>query len=216
MRSLWIKCSSLARALFLASLVIMLTTVPAWAHKVNVYAYAEGETVHVRGYFSKNPAKNCVVIVTAPDGTRLVTGKTDEKGEFVFKAPIRADLIIKIVAGEGHTNSYVIKAEDLPGDLPQLGEKKTATPDMQEDSIRKEPQNESAEKPEIRFSLQEIEGIVEKVAERKLAPIRKMLLEQQEKSKSASFEKVLAGLGIIFGLMGLTMFLRSIWHNKKQ
>lgn len=216
MQNLWMQRSFFIKAAVLTPLALLLTTSLAWAHKVNVYAYAEGETVHVRGYFSKNPAKNCTVIVSAPDGTQLVTGKTDEKGEFDFKAPVRADLTIKIFAGEGHINFYVLKAEELPESLPDFIKEKGVTPNIPEEGVQKESEDKNTDKSEIQVSLQELEKVVDKVVERKLAPLRKMLLEQQERSQGASFEKVLAGLGIILGLMGLTMFLHSIWHKKKQ
>jgi nickel transport protein len=205
--------------------VVISTASVAWAHKVNVYAYAEEDTVYVRGYFSKNPARNCRVLVFAPDGTQLVEGKTDQKGEFKFKSPVRADLRIQIIAGEGHTNSYTLEAGELSEKLPMLAEWKGKPPPAPgEDSdseIHKQPTPDSPPPEEEQqlppgVTLRQVEEVVDAVVERKVAPLRKMLLEQQESAQGATFERVLAGLGIIFGLMGLTLYLRSIWRDRKS
>ena len=105
-------------SIFLAALLILAGTVPAFAHKVNVYAYVEGDTVHVTGYFSKGKAKNSRILVTLPDGSTLLEGRTDNDGKFSFRATVRAELKIQIFAGEGHMSSYTLKAEELPESLP--------------------------------------------------------------------------------------------------
>lgn len=212
----------LGACLLLACILAPLS--PAWAHKVNVYAYAEGDTVHVRGYFSKGPARNCAIRVYGPDGSLLVEGKTDENGEFAFRPTLRTDLKIVIVAGEGHTNSYPIGADELPDSLPAPEAENATTqeapgPESTADPKPPTPKDEDGGKSldnGTALKLDDIEKTVDKIVERKVAPLRKMLLEQQARSEKATFEQVVAGLGIIFGLMGLTMYLRSIWRNRKS
>jgi nickel transport protein len=191
---------------FLGTLLI---SSPALAHKVNIYAYAEGKRVHVRAYTQSAPVKNAQIFVFAPDSAKVLETKIDEKGECVFDALFRADLRIEVNAGEGHTSNYILKADELPADLPTYEEWKQM-PQKKTSDIPPVSQPAPQAPDSISISAKEIEQIVESVVERKIAPIRKMLLEQQEASEKASFDRVIAGLGIIFGVAGVMMYLRSL------
>jgi nickel transport protein len=213
-----------AFAAVLTVLILWLNGSQTWAHNVNVYAYAEDDTVHVKGYFSNGPARNCRVVVFSPEGARLLDGKTDSNGEFSFKAPARFDLRIQLMAGEGHSAEYVLKAEELPDNLTTghsgSEELKAPLPQQEPEPDRRHPDEretprEQSETPGI-LTSREIRGIVEEVVEKKIAPVRKMMLEQRENAQGASFEKVLAGIGIIFGLMGFTVYLRMLWRKKES
>lgn len=198
--------SNFILTLLFAFLGTLLISSPALAHKVNVYAYAEGRKVHVRAYTQSAPLKNAQILVCAPDSAKVLETKTDEKGECVFEALFRADLKIEVNAGEGHASNYTLKADELPADLPTYEEWKQM------------PQKKTSDIPPVSqpatIDTKEIEQIVESVVECKIAPIRKMLIEQQEASERASFDRVIAGLGIIFGATGVIMYLRSLRRNK--
>jgi nickel transport protein len=45
--------------------------------------------------------------------SRLLTGKTDEKGLFSFPLPKKDDLTIVINASMGHKNSYLLKKTEM-------------------------------------------------------------------------------------------------------
>ena len=71
----------------------------ALAHKVHVFPYVEGRTVTTTSYFSDGtPCRDATIIVYGPDEEEVLRGKTDEKGEFSFEAPFRADLRIVLDA----------------------------------------------------------------------------------------------------------------------
>ncbi|GAI20495.1 unnamed protein product [marine sediment metagenome] len=76
---------------FLTLLLLMPASV-VFAHKVNVFAYAEGDTVYTESYFSDGTkVKGGIVEVYDSQGTKLLAGKTDENGEFNFfhlKSPV--------------------------------------------------------------------------------------------------------------------------------
>jgi nickel transport protein len=194
-----------------------LSATPAFAHRVKVFAYVEGDMVHVRGYFSrKSPAKNCKITVFTAAGTELLTGRTDDKGRFTFKATVKADLKIKLDAGEGHSAYYTLKADELPDGLSE----QTAPPEKN-DKKKQRAENEPASgtagnEKESTFpqDMETLERIVEKAVGRKLAPIREMLIEQKQRSEDAVFEKALAGIGIIFGIMGIIMYFHSRSRRK--
>ena len=73
-----------------------------WAHKVNVFAWVEGDTVFVEGYFpGGKKSQDSLVEVFNPAGTKLLEGRTNKKGEFSFKIPERTDLKIVLTSSMG-------------------------------------------------------------------------------------------------------------------
>ena len=63
------------------TLVFMALAPSALAHKVNVFAWVEGDTVHVEGYFAGNKkAQDSLVEVFDSTGEKLLDGRTDQQG----------------------------------------------------------------------------------------------------------------------------------------
>jgi nickel transport protein len=74
--------------LLFASIIILSTNLPAFAHKVTIFAWVDGDTVFTESKFSGGKkAINAQVLVFDRDGKQLLEGKTDSKGEFSFKVP---------------------------------------------------------------------------------------------------------------------------------
>ncbi|MFH1215140.1 MAG: carboxypeptidase regulatory-like domain-containing protein [Pseudomonadota bacterium] len=97
-------------------LFLFLTTLtdPAFAHKVNVFAYVEGDTVYTESFFPDGrPVEGGTIEVLDDDGKKLLEGKTDMEGKFSFVLPAREDLTIAINASMGHKNSFVLKKDDM-------------------------------------------------------------------------------------------------------
>lgn len=112
-------------AFWLAAAVLCTLARPALAHRVNVFAYVEGDTVHVEcGYNRSDRVRFGRVEVKNPaTGTVYLTGKTDDKGNFSFTVPPearagKADLRILLQAGEGHQNDWTIKADEYLAAAP--------------------------------------------------------------------------------------------------
>ena len=84
------------------------------AHRVNLFAWVEGDTVYVESKFSSSRrVKKGKIIVTDPAGTQLLTGTTNENGEFSFKVPKKTELKIVLVAGTGHRAEWTIPASEI-------------------------------------------------------------------------------------------------------
>lgn len=99
---------------WLAVFLLVLSGSPAWAHKVNLFAYAEGDKVYTESYFADGQKVQGGEIEVADDrGTTLLTGKTNDKGLFVFPLAKKQTLTITVNAGMGHKNSYVLKKEEM-------------------------------------------------------------------------------------------------------
>jgi len=106
-----------SQGIFLALVICALAT-PALAHRVMVFAYAEGNTIHTESKFVPNtPCKQGKVIVQdAKTGKDLLTGQTDDQGKFSFPVPAEAkaqkmDLKIVVEAAMGHRGEFLLKAD---------------------------------------------------------------------------------------------------------
>ena len=65
-------------AIIFAIFLLVLTVGLANAHKVNVFAYAEGGTIHTESYFADGKAvEGGVIKVFDAAGRKLFEGKTD-------------------------------------------------------------------------------------------------------------------------------------------
>jgi nickel transport protein len=89
---------------------------PSLAHRVLVFAYTEGDTVHTESKFvPSTPVKQGkILVLDAKTDKELLTGQTDDKGKFSFKMPPEAagqkmDLKIVVEAGMGHRGEFLLK-----------------------------------------------------------------------------------------------------------
>jgi hypothetical protein len=100
--------------LFLTGCLLSLLVEPVDAHRVNLFAWVEGDTVHVGSKFSGGKkVKAGKIVVTDPQGTELVKGTTNEEGEFSFKVPKKTDLKIVLLAGAAHRAEWTISATEF-------------------------------------------------------------------------------------------------------
>ena len=99
----------------------------AYAHKVNVFAYVEGDQIYVEGYFSDGTrAKNSEVTVYEGDGRELTKGLTNEEGDFIFPIKDKEALRIVLNAGQGHQAIYEIPTDEISGTpVSQLSDQST-------------------------------------------------------------------------------------------
>lgn len=93
---------------------LLLAAAPAQAHKVNVFAYVEGDTVYTESYFPDGrPVAEGTIEVLNANGEKLLEGKTDKEGLFSFPLPAKEDLTIAIIASMGHKNTYLLKKSEM-------------------------------------------------------------------------------------------------------
>jgi len=100
--------------LFFIVCLLWIRTESVDAHRVNLFARVEGDTVYVESKFSG--AKRVYagkITVSDSEGTELLSGTTDENGEFSFKVPKRAELKIVLEAGTGHRAEWTIAANEI-------------------------------------------------------------------------------------------------------
>lgn len=179
---------------FLALLLLISASV-VFAHKVNIFAYQEGDTVYTESYFSDGTkVKDGIVGVYDSQGTKLLEGKTDENGEFNFKPRKKDDLKIVLLASLGHKNSYTLSVDELPDIIV------TEKP--------QQPEFKELKAKEVALvDLEQIKRIIDTSLDEKLKPIMRELAKAQQ--KGVSFTQLIGGIGYIFGLMGIILYFAS-------
>ena len=96
---------------------VLLVTGNALAHKVNLFAYVEGQTVFTESYFPDGrPVEEGKILVYDSQDNLLLTGATDTEGLFDFAAPKVDDLKIVLEAGMGHRTEFTLSQTDLEAD----------------------------------------------------------------------------------------------------
>jgi nickel transport protein len=169
----------------------------AEAHKVYIYAWAEGDTVYTESYFSsKKKVQGGVIQVYDIAGQKLLDGRTNSRGEFVFNAPKRTDLRIVVEAGMGHRGEYILKAEEFSGVLG-----KAAEPPRNRD-------NPAESVSPVVADAEQIRAVVEQALDARLKPIIRQLAKMN-REKGPGLTEVIGGIGYIFGLMGIVLYLKS-------
>lgn len=188
---------------------IMGWTVPVQAHKVTIFAWIEGNTIHTQSKFSGGrPVKQGRIEVLDTHGTKLLEGTTDDQGLFAFAVPQKTDLKVVLTAGTGHGNHWVIKADEIEGMEP-MGENIGTTQTPSVSRRQPKPGDEPNRSPtaEACLDAHEVEHIVNQALEKKLAPLTARLAEQRWQ-----WREIIAGIGYILGLVGLASYV----HYRKR
>ena len=177
-------------------LIIMMVNISVFAHKVNIFAYVEGEKIYTESYF--NDGKKCIdskIEVFDNQGNKLLEGLTDKEGEFSFEVPSEdGDLKIVLTASMGHQAEYSILADEL-----------SSTAGL----IKEEPEEPvSLISPETSLvDLKEIQSIIEDTLDEKLKPIMREIKKSQEDKISPT--EIIGGIGYIIGIFGIIAYFLS-------
>ncbi|MCK5508863.1 MAG: hypothetical protein KAI50_10140, partial [Desulfobacterales bacterium] len=197
---------------FFLSLFIFSDT-PAFAHKVTIFAWIEGDTVYTQSKFSGGKrAKGASVIVYDLDENKLLEGKTDDKGRFVFKIPQETALKVVLKASMGHMAAWTIPLEEITAGIQTSdGNSESGIKNYYESSSQS-PTITSGSNPaalsEVRgISKQEIKKLIDESLDKKLSPIMNMLADSYRDDPSLT--EIIGGTGYIFGLVGVAMYFTS-------
>lgn len=183
--------------LLLGLLMTVIMVKPAFAHKVFVYAWVEGDRVYTESYFSAgNKVKNGLVQVFDSKGKKLLEGHTNEKGEFSFRPPVKDDLRIVLIATMGHRGEFLLKADELGIESSA----KDTVPKKETKEATKETSTDTAE-----ADVKQIKKIFEEVLDTRLQPIAHAIAKLREE-KGPGITEIVGGIGYIFGLMGILLF----------
>ena len=213
---------SLAIAPVVLAAFILGTTTSALAHRVNIFAWTEGnEVVAECGFNGGNKVKQGqVVIFDAATGAKLAEGRTDDLG--VYRFPISAEgkahgVRIVIKAGEGHQNEWTEDAAELatiqPGSAATSAPAAApAAPVAPAAASTSQPQaapkaDKSPAQQTANISAAEMQNIVNTALDAKLGPIRKELAEMRV--ARPGFSEIFGGIGWLVGLAGIALYFKG-------
>lgn len=184
--------------LFLLIPLITFPTASAFAHKVTIFAWVEGDTIYTQSKFSKGrKAKGALVTVFDTEGNRLLEGTTDEKGEFSFKIPKKTGLKIVLKASMGHMAEWKIPVEEIAA--AQASQNKTLEAGVTGNAI-------PVPGP-TGMQREEIKRLIDESLDQKLGPIISMLADSQDRGPGIS--EIMGGIGYIFGLVGVALYFAN-------
>ncbi len=186
----------------LLSLLILISAAPAYAHKVNVFAYVEGAQVYVQGYFlDGKKTKNSAVVVYGENDARLAEGVTNGEGEYVFNVIPNQDMRIVLNAGQGHQAEYRLSVADIAG-----GELHD-TPLLNDASVGNAESGAHVGAPVTGSGNGgNIEAVVRRAVTESMLPMARELAELKERR---GLSDIIGGLGFIIGILGVFAYLKS-------
>jgi nickel transport protein len=187
------------------TIVLLLTVlaVPAHAHRVNVFAWVEGNTVYGETSFSGGgPAVNSkLAVLDSVTGEEFLSLTTNAKGEFSFTVPEAAktrgsDLVIKLLAGMGHTDEWVVKAAEF-------GAAKAA------EAVSAPEQPATTDPGAAALSQAQLDELAAsiKALERQVGEMARLMVRQSD--PGPGLREILGGIGYILGLIGVAAYVRS-------
>jgi nickel transport protein len=188
---------------------------------VVIFAWMEGDTVFTESQFPDGKKiADARIFVRGRDNALLLEGKTDDNGLFSFKIPKITPLHIVLEAGMGHQGEWNISEEEIvramgPGPDTADSEPGPAAP------LSAPPVAESVKDPSrnpepgVFLTELQLEKIIDAALDKKLdekldkklQPIMRSLARIQEPGPSV--QDIMAGIGYIFGLMGVAAYVLS-------
>ena len=180
--------------------ISLLTAFSASAHRVTLFATAQGDVISGSVYFSGgDPAKGAAVKVLDPQGLQLQTLVTGDDGNFTYKAVNRCDQRLVCELEDGHRCEFLIAAADLPENLPACGA--AAAPAPSDQTAKPAPVAASGAE-----HTEDTEALVERIVAKHTNDIRRDLARYADR---VYLDTVLGGIGFIVGICGLLFFLKG-------
>ncbi|MEZ0575625.1 hypothetical protein [Halodesulfovibrio aestuarii] len=207
-------------AITLALIITCVLTTSAFAHRVNIFAWAEGTTIHTESFFSSgNKAQNCAVTATdKKTGKTVAKGTTDTNGEWSFTLSADAikakdPIIIALDAGQGHAGAWTLEAEDYTDAAPvsaPVAESQSSEVVKAEAPAQKATNNAAT----VTLTKSELDTLIRNAVRQELIPVKAKIgkLSAEVLQPTASMKDIFGGIGYILGLLGLAAFM----HYRKK
>ncbi len=173
---------------------VLSSIAPVHAHSVNMFAYVEGKSVVVEGFFTDGKVtEKAEIRVFSPDGEVLVEGQADDEGVFVFDIPAVTDLRISLYAGMGHRVEYTLPADELRGAMATAGES---------------PASSDAGSATTAVALNDaaLEAVIRRVVTEAQLPLVRNVAELRERR---TISDIIGGIGFIVGIVGVFFYLKA-------
>ena len=213
---------SLAMTSVMLAAFIFATATNTLAHRVNIFAWTEGNEVVAECRFNggNKVKQGQVVVFDAATGAKLLEGRTDDFG--VYRFPVSAEgkahgVRIVIKAGEGHQNEWTVEAAELATIQPGTGAAPAASSaPASATAVAAAPAAQAPASPKTdkapaqqaaNISASELQNIVNTALDAKLGPIRKELAEMRV--ARPGFSEIFGGIGWLVGLAGIALYFKG-------
>lgn len=197
-------------------IITCLLATSAFAHRVNIFAWAEGTTVHTESFFSSgNRAQNSAVTATdKKTGRTIAKGVTNSNGEWSFIIPAEAakakdPIIISLDAGQGHAGSWTMEADDFAEATPKSVPATNVQPN--ETVKTQTPAQKTADAAAtVTLTKKELDELIRNAVRQELIPVKAQVakLNAQILQPATSMKDIFGGIGYILGLLGLAAFMQ--------
>lgn len=185
----------------------MLTSTVTFAHKLNIFAFAENGKVSVEGFFvDGKKVQQGTLTVHSPDGKLIVQGKTDQEGKFSFPITSKVDLRIALDAGMGHRAEIVMPASEL-GQIPAA---KNVMPVSEAKAVTAPAVADGA--AAVTAANAELQQVVDTAVAEAIKPLVRSL---EESRQHANMTQIIGSVGYIFGFLGLWAWFKSRQETAK-
>lgn len=185
--------SSLRWALLL---VLSLAGMPALAHQIQVFAFADGDRIEGSAYFvGGGAASGAAVRVLDAQGGLLAELVPDSEGGFSYRAEAPLDHLVVAETGDGHRAEWRVSAAELAPGFPGI---------QAQGAESGGPAAELA--PKDAPADPELAALIEQAVARQVRPLRQELMAAQGQAR---LRDILGGVGYILGLAGLLAWWRS-------
>ncbi|OIQ49260.1 hypothetical protein BerOc1_01185 [Pseudodesulfovibrio hydrargyri] len=199
-------------AVCLALAATLCMAIVSEAHKVNIFAYVDGDRIVTDSGYSRTKRVHDgeVEVYDAATGKKLLSGKTDTDGKFAFVIPEAArekkmDLRLLLKAGQGHQAEWTVAYAEF-ADAPRPASDMVVEENPAEaatDSVGPAQSAATAAPATGGLTAAQVDAIVR----REVEPIKRMLAELHDSGPSMT--DIFGGIGWIFGLFGVAAYMRS-------
>ena len=164
----------------------------SYAHSLKVFAYFEGDKVKGSVYFAGGaPAKSAKISIRNPEGETLLKLTSDDDGQFVSPSISAQHVFVVADSKDGHQESWEVIRESTES---------SQTGVTDQESIRSSERLISSE------DLEPLKDIVAEAVAEQVGPLREELHRYQHKARMSD---VIGGIGFIFGIAGVVMWVKS-------
>ncbi|MBN2713320.1 MAG: hypothetical protein JXR97_12945 [Planctomycetes bacterium] len=171
----------------------------AWAHKVKLFAAADGKKIEGFAYTSDGARIKRGKVAVMIGDNKIAEVDLDKKGEFTYEAKTKDDHLFRLDLGDGHAASFTVYASELPDSLPGGDKTVQATPDANENAAEATAAPASTATGISQDLAAEIKQLRQQVT---------MLREEIDAYREhRNLQDIIGGIGYILGITGIAFML---------
>lgn len=198
-------------ALCLASIVL-----PAFAHKLKVFAFVAGDRIEGSTYFAGGgKARGAHIRIQDAQNNLLAELQPDSDGGFSYRVQAPVEHVVIASSADGHRAEWRIGAAELMAGFPagqdvMPSASDAGQPALDAASTQRHHASTAGRDAESRETLdRHTIAAIEQAVARQLHPLREQLLAAQDRAR---LQDILGGIGYILGLTGLALW----WHARSK